>query len=600
MDLTRDDFQILQDGKPQPITVFSRVGAGPPLASRLDINRPLTREEVRRTIAFVIDDFRFVNAPEFKELDPDPVPPRIMITPDPTGVFGGADDFSPSYRVYRQLRQALERFVERDMREGDLVAILSLARHQGFEQFTADRELLKRLVSGLEFIEWQGLPYEPDAGFRNEMINQMRDISHSTLVSIAAGMQGMPGRKSIVFFSDEIPFPDTLTKLIEAANRSGVTFYPIDPREPTFRPLDVQANGSLVALANATGGRVWGRADDAPGARLENALTDQNSFYVLGYSPAEESFDRRRHKIEVKVTREGLTVRTGRTAFFGEPDNRPQPTRRDSGKELTELLRSPFRETGVRASLSTFFTSEDGKTMLNSSVHIDGRDLRAERNADGKFEGGVDMMAVVVNPNAEFSGHVVRSVRFKVDQAEWERAQQTGLVYRIPHPSEKPGPYQARLAVRDIVSGAMGSSSTYLVVPDVKKGKLALSSLVLSSAAPEAKPNPLSSLAARTFRSGTDIAWVVEVYNAKADKKRKDPFRLQSGVRVFREGKLIEETPLVETPGRNIEGRKELVARGVIHAGRFEPGEYVVQILVRDENAGKTQPSGLADFRIIP
>jgi hypothetical protein len=38
----------------------------------------------------------------------------------------------------------------------------------------------------------------------------------------------------------------------------------------------------------------------------------------------------------------------------------------------------------------------------------------------------------------------------------------------------------------------------------------------------------------------------------------------------------------------------------VIHAGRFEPGEYVVQILVRDENAGKTQPSGLADFRIIP
>jgi hypothetical protein len=129
---------------------------------------------------------------------------------------------------------------------------------------------------------------------------------------------------------------------------------------------------------------------------------------------------------------------------------------------------------------------------------------------------------------------------------------------------------------------------------------LTLSSPALASGAGQEITNPLSSPAARTFRKGDEILWVVEVYNAKADKKIKEGFQLQSAIRILRDGILVRETPLSPAPFRMIEGRKDLAVRGSIATGALEPGEYVVQILMRDQNAKKTQSSWLIDFRIMP
>ena len=51
-------------------------------------------------------------------------------------------------------------------------------------------------------------------------------------------------------------------------------------------------------------------------------------------------------------------------------------------------------------------------------------------------------------------------------------------------PVKKPGAYQLRIAVRDSASGRVGSASHYIEVPDVKKDKLTLSSLVITGNAP--------------------------------------------------------------------------------------------------------------------
>ena len=56
--LSRDDFQVLQDGEPQKITYFAE--EAPPAPSKNDLlsvsAQPITSNQVKRTLALVVDD----------------------------------------------------------------------------------------------------------------------------------------------------------------------------------------------------------------------------------------------------------------------------------------------------------------------------------------------------------------------------------------------------------------------------------------------------------------------------------------------------------------------------------------------------------------
>jgi hypothetical protein len=58
----------------------------------------------------------------------------------------------------------------------------------------------------------------------------------------------------------------------------------------------------------------------------------------------------------------------------------------------------------------------------------------------------------------------------------------------VDHPClpivKRPGPYQLRVALRDVIADRIGSASQFVDVPDVKKGRLTLSGLVIGTAPP--------------------------------------------------------------------------------------------------------------------
>jgi hypothetical protein len=63
----------------------------------------------------------------------------------------------------------------------------------------------------------------------------------------------------------------------------------------------------------------------------------------------------------------------------------------------------------------------------------------------------------------------------------FEKALAYGFEYRMNHIVKKPGAYQLRVAVRDAISEKVGSASQFIEVPDLKKGRLALSGIVIRS-----------------------------------------------------------------------------------------------------------------------
>lgn len=262
-DLTAADFEVFQDGKPQKIVSVSYVNteipAHPVAQVKTDKRAPLeppirTRpENAGRVLTFVVDD---------------------------------GNCFSSRLGMLAS-RQALEKFVNEQMRPDDLVAIYQTRSGSSvLQQFTSDKAQLMRVVRKIRWYPPQGMcsndatgdffdparlatfnkdrdtapvnvESEMDRANRNKIENRARDTQVAGLIGvlryITRGLQRVSGRKTVFLLSDGIPLLSTVSEqkgpssgptamltladtqgvmrdLIDSANRASVVFNTIDVR----------------------------------------------------------------------------------------------------------------------------------------------------------------------------------------------------------------------------------------------------------------------------------------------------------------------------------------------------------------------------------
>jgi VWFA-related protein len=188
-----------------------------------------------------------------------------------------------------------------------------------------------------------------------------------SLLSTVNALRSVPGRKAVVFISEgfdlqnndhrlgmlgvDSPFDslfgddsvgNALRSIVEVANRASVVVYTLDPSgllaegpgaDIASMPSDAarssaalarfSAQGTLRELADGTGGLSVYNRNDLKGG-LTDVVADQRAYYLIGFEPPAEAFDRKKskaqfHKIRLKVERPGLRVRT-REGFYGVTD----------------------------------------------------------------------------------------------------------------------------------------------------------------------------------------------------------------------------------------------------------------------------------------
>ncbi|HEX9919368.1 MAG TPA: VWA domain-containing protein [Pyrinomonadaceae bacterium] len=274
-DLRPEDVEILENGKRQPITNFSYIAAGSANAAALPTAETaasatgknaatpvmparLAREQVRRTIALVVDDLGL------------------------------------SFESLGYAREALTKFVDEQMQPNDLVAILRTSGGVGvLQQFTSDK---RQLHAAIERVRWnpQGRGGISPVGTLNEQsvgadirdnIQFMEEMEESragqysvgtigTVNSIVRGLGEMPGRKSVVLISEAFrmfsaqgrntQLVQSLRRLTDEANANSVAIYTLDAsglQSYTFEASDRVAGYSYVidpALMAAAGGPAMG------------------------------------------------------------------------------------------------------------------------------------------------------------------------------------------------------------------------------------------------------------------------------------------------------------------------------------------------------
>jgi hypothetical protein len=193
----------------------------------------------------------------------------------------------------------------------------------------------------------------------------------------------------------------------------------------------------------------------------------------------------------------------------------------------------------------------------------------------------------------------------------YDRVMRDGLVYQMQVPVKKPGAYQLRVAVRDASTEKLGSASQFIEVPDLKKERLALSGIVMQSAALTAagagadgargEPDPQGNAAIRRFKRGDSVNYFFNIYNARPDKTTGLP-RVETQMRLYRDREQVYAGPVAEFDASKQPDVKNLHAGTRIRLNdTMQPGEYVLQITVTDTLAPEKRRtvSQWIDFEVV-
>jgi VWFA-related protein len=626
--LKAEDFEILQDNKPQVITNFSYIKV-----------TPGTSDSGRTRVA----------AAKGSAAGPPPPPTTLSMNKVRRTIALVVDDLGLSFESTVQVRNALKKFVDQDMQQGDLVAIIRTGAGIGaLQSFTADKRQLYAAIDRVKYNAFGRVgvsSFQPlgsggdDTGVMAERASIMSAGTMGAIRYVVDGLREVPGRKSLVLFSENLKLftaggmdqrvMDEARRLTDAANRASVVIYSIDPRGlqyygltaaddtsgmsarklaevPMQRSREVfNSQDGMVLLANQTGGLFLQNNNDISG-QLHKVMADTEGYYLIGYHPAANTFDARTgqprfHSVKVRLKRAGLHVRS-RNGFFGTSDREVMTVARTPQQQITHALTSPFNSGTIPVRLTGLFSySPKMGSYLNAMLYIDAKGLKFEDEPDDWHKAVFDIVAVTYGDNGQAVDSTGKKYTLRVKGEAYKQALQGGFVYTMHHVVKKPGAYQMRVALRDDGSEQLGAASQFVEIPDVHQGRLTLSSLVIkeNDQNPAAKPeapaadegseghsteNPDGGPAVRIFRRGTGVMYVCQVLNAETGPDKQANLELHT--RLFHDNKMIYEGKPMPLDSKSQEDPKHLVAAGAMKLGpNLEPGDYVLQVIVTDKLA---------------
>jgi VWFA-related protein len=628
--LTKDDFQVYEDGTAQAIEHFSSVD--------IPIERP--------------DPPLFATAP----IEPDARSNRREF--DGRIYVLVLDDLNTHFARSMRVRAAARQFLERHFGENDIAAIVVTGGSKtGVQEFTSSRWRLLRAVDAFmgqktrsatlekldDYYLTRGIPGAPaprDLSEAERASKARRTLS--SLKSVADYLSGLRGRrKAVLFFSEGIDYDisnqienryasdvhQETREAIAAATRANVSFYAIDPRGLgglSDEAMEVQAfpednsitstalhnelivsQHSLRSIAGETGGFAAVNRNDFATA-FARIVEDNSSYYVLGYYAKDPRRDGRFRAIEVRVSRPGLQVRARKG--YVAPKGRPaaaRPANADTSAELHAALESPVPMSGVPVSVvASPLKGKGSRVSVALALEVGGERLRF-RDTGGVFEGDIEVAVLAVDDGGKVrdGGRDLLNLRLKPETHARVVRQGVRIMRRLDVP---PGRYQLRIGVRDSGSGSVGSVLYDLDVPDFARAPLAMSGLLITSASasrvPTANPDeelqavmPASPTARREFPRTDTLSVFTEVY----DNQTRTPHRVSIRSRVLSDSGTVVFTSEEERSSAELKG----AAGGYGHTAtiplaQLAPGRYVLRVEARTLLADGPAATREIEFRV--
>ena len=497
--LTKEDFQILDEGKPQEITQFSVESAGA---------APAANPGAKGTAAET-------SAPAKKIAD------RFVAL-----YF---DDLVMDYEQIVHVREAAEKVLQTAFQPADRVAIYTSSGRSNLD-FTSDREKLREALSRLNTSTGHARTSAPCPQISDYEAYQIAENSNRDTLQIVAGraaaclcpagnvcpdtlpiaqnaanvrwaqlqleiaselrgldtlvrrMSYLPGQRTVVFVSPGFLSGSQLQKIseiVDRAVRAGVIVNALDPRG-LYVKSSVDANGLVESgryrgeqevhvelvvgsIADATGGVFFQNSNDFDlGFRTVGGLAEYS--YLMAFSPGDLKPNGKYHRLKVNLVgsarARGYTVQT-RRGYFASVTEAGSDRLKEQAMNDELYSRNEVNRTMIQLGTRFFKpTPEEARVTVTARFDPQGLTFRKE---DDRQVNNLTFATVIFDQDGNFIQGLEKTLYLRLRDVTLERMRARGIAvasdFKIP-----PGTYMVREVIRDN-SGLVSSTNSTLEIP---------------------------------------------------------------------------------------------------------------------------------------
>ncbi|HVQ29082.1 MAG TPA: VWA domain-containing protein [Vicinamibacteria bacterium] len=472
--------------------------------------------------------------------------------------------------------------------------------------------------------------------------DQQGYASTNGLLAVVSGLKSLPGRKTVVFFSEGLAVPSNVEaqfkNVIANANRANVSVYAMDAaglrthslNEETRKEM-MQANArrqrvlesgrddgttgsmskqlernedllrlnpesGLGQLANDTGGFLIINTNDAAAAfrRIEE---DMRFYYLAGYSPTNENYDGKFRTISVKVNRPGVQVQT-RQGYLAVRSAESAPLKSFEAPALVQLDKKPRPTQFPIQATALSFPNPKRPGLSPVLVRVPGNTITyvldpADKTGKKMYRADFSVVARVRNDAGQEVDRLSQHYVLSAPEANLAAARGGDLLF-YREADLGAGRHTVEAVGYDALSQKASVGTTTVDVPKIEAGRPSLSSIVLVGHAEKVAPseqqadNPLYygetvlyPNMGEPFRKATTpaLGFFFTIYGMEGDTRK-------AIIEVFR-GDLAAGQVTADLPAPDANGRIQYA--GALPLQSFAPGSYRIKVTAQAKTGFDTR-----------
>lgn len=486
VDLSRQDFTVLENGRPQTIS-----------------------------------DFSFQH-PQTVAAAPAQLPPNTFSN-IPTGKSSTLnvillDGLNGEYASRAQALDELVRYLDSGPAIQPTAVYVLEQKLKLMHDFTTDTKVLKEVLAGfrpqvaphVDTVEAAASAFTQRGTFQASP--QVIESTLRALNALAQSLAGYPGRKNLIWLSEAFPvdlFPENIQtmpadfihtapsrtapattqsdpyvnattaqnqfgkssysdymaevqKVADAFMTAQVSVYPIDAAG-VGRISQIEALTTIRSLAERTGGKTYANQNDLK-ASIRSSMDDGATYYTLAYYPDDKNWDGKFRRIEVKTDRQNVSLRYREGYYALNPDVESH------AKEEPKKLAAEFSDAlafGSPSSTAILFhatTSTPAGQKITVNFAIDPHTLSYIEQPDGAQQASLGCAIVAYTGKGSMVRNELNNVVGKIKAADFPKLMQSNFPCQCTI-DLKPGQYMLRLGVLDKNSALMGTTTAPITIP---------------------------------------------------------------------------------------------------------------------------------------
>jgi VWFA-related protein len=308
---------------------------------------------------------------------------------------------------------------------------------------------------------------------------------------IANHLSSLPGRKNLIWVSGGFPltmgfnsiqefndptrehrtFSEEITRTVKAVNNANVAIYPVDARglvadsrfsadkqKVDLRPKlsmgpIVENQQTMEEMASRTGGKAFYNTNDLKNA-IREAIADASTTYTLGFYPADEHYDGKFHKFNVKAEHAGFGYDVRYRKGYFDFQNKPTDDKARKA-EIRDAVLSPLDSSALGMVIQTRRIDKPAPNSMEMVIYVDPKGIGFQPTGD-RMNCKVDVFFVQKNDRGNQFNGKDDTITLALTKENYDKVMTEGLSYHQVVPLV-PQATQLRVVVRDDASGTLGS-----------------------------------------------------------------------------------------------------------------------------------------------